>query len=111
MVDLLTFLVSAVYCTIPDAGCQAERRTLLGNSIGFFAKMLLNIILEDNVSDMTERGASSGGAAAVHNYNATAPPKKIFTTPLTSGRKCDIISKPCGRGRMNASRTAGSKLF
>jgi hypothetical protein len=72
---------------------------------------LLNIISEDNVSDMTERGASSGGAAVIHNYNATAPPKKIFTTPLTSGRKCDIISKPCGRERINASRTAGSKLF
>ena len=40
-----------------------------------------------------------------------SPPKKIFTTPLTSGRKCDIISKPCGRERANASRTAGSKLF
>ncbi len=82
MVNLLAFFVSAVYCTIPDAGCQAERQALLGNSIGFFAKMLLNIILEDNVSDMTERGASSGGAAAVHNYNATASPEKNLPHPL-----------------------------
>jgi len=81
MVNLLTFFVSAVYCTIPDAGCQAERQALRDNSIGFFTKMLLNIILEDNVSDMTERGASSGGAAAVHNYNATAPRKKSSPPP------------------------------
>ena len=83
MVNLLAFLVSAVYCTIPDAGCQAERQALRGNSIGFFfAKMLLNIISEDNVSDMTERGASSGGAAVIHNYNATAPPEKNLPHPL-----------------------------
>ena len=81
MVNLLAFFVSAVYCTIPDAGCQAERQALLGNSIGFFAKKLLNIISEDNVSDMTERGASSGGAAVVHNYNATAPLKKSSPPP------------------------------
>ena len=40
-----------------------------------------------------------------------APRKKSSPPPLTSGRKCDIISKPSGRERANASRTAGSKTF
>ena len=81
MVNLLAFFVSAVYCTIPDADCQAERQALRDNSICFFAKMLLSIISEDNVSDMTERGALSGGAAVVHNYNATPSEKNLHHPP------------------------------